>query len=82
MEYLKEIICQLFANLNSVQVESFIIRLFNTVQDYQQFKITLRDLLVSMKRHASSDDAFYTEEKEVSTKNLLTIQAELKKLEE
>jgi hypothetical protein len=66
MFLLKDLICQMFPNLNSVQVESFIIRLFNTVNDWSAFKVTLRDLLVSMKKFSSSDNEFYREEKEVS----------------
>lgn len=66
MFQLKELICQMFPNLNTVQVESFIIRLFNTVNDWPNFKVALRDLLVSMKKFSSSDDDFYREEKEVS----------------
>lgn len=72
MGLLKEIICQMFPNLNSVQVESFVIRLFNTLSEWSEFKVTLRDLLVSMKKFASADDAFYREEKEVSG-SLLTV---------
>jgi hypothetical protein len=34
MEYLKDSICALFPNLNSVQVEGFVIRLFNTLGDW------------------------------------------------
>jgi len=66
MELLKGIIIQMFPNLNSVQVESFVIRLFNTVSDWNGFKVTLRDLLVSMKKFASADNELYREEKEVS----------------
>lgn len=66
MELLKEIICQMFSNLNSVQVEGFVIRLFNTLSDWTEFKVTLRDLLVSMKKFASANDEFYKEEREVS----------------
>jgi CRM1 C terminal len=66
MFLIKDFICEMFTNLNSVQVEGFIIRLFNTVSDWSGFKVTLRDLLVSMKKFSSSDDEFYREEKEVS----------------
>jgi hypothetical protein len=66
MELLKGIIIQMFPNLNSVQVESFVIRLFNTVSEWNGFKVTLRDLLVSMKKFASADNELYREEKEVS----------------
>lgn len=39
----------MFPNLNPVQVQGFIIKLFNEVYEWKGFKSTLRDLLVSMK---------------------------------
>ena len=62
-ELLKESLLSMFANLNKVQVETFILKLFNTVYDWSEFKGTLRDLLISMKSFASTDDAFYEEER-------------------
>lgn len=58
----------LFPNLNKVQIEAFVLNLFNNSQDWHQFKSTLRDLLISMKSFASNDDEFYNEEKKVSNK--------------
>jgi len=52
-----------FANLNRVQVEGFIIKLFNSLQDWRVFKDTLRDLLISMKSYAAQSDDFYNDEK-------------------
>lgn len=54
----------MFPNLNRVQVEAFVLKLFNTVYDWSQFKNTLRDLLISMKQFASANDAFYQEERD------------------
>jgi hypothetical protein len=54
---------KMFQNLNKVQVETFVINLFNNCEDWKPFKELLRDLLVSMKNISCSDDAFYMEEK-------------------
>ena len=53
--------------MNRVQIEAFVIKLFNSLQDWKTFKDTLRDLLISMKSYASQNDEFYAEEKQVST---------------
>ena len=65
-EYLASTICSKFANLNRVQVEAFVIKLFNSLNDWKAFKDTLRDLLISMKSYATQDNDFYAEEKQVS----------------
>ena len=66
-----ECIKTLFQNLNKVQIETFVWKLFNTCQGWQEFKSNLRDLLISMKSFASSNDEFYEEEKKVSTFHFL-----------
>lgn len=55
----------LFPNLNKVQIEGFVWKLFNTCGDWAEFKSTLRDLLISMKSFASSSDELYEEERKV-----------------
>ena len=60
-----ECIASGFPNLNKVQIEAFVWKLFNTCTDWTQFKSTLRDLLVSMKSFSSSNDDFYEEERKV-----------------
>ena len=55
----------LFPNLNKVQIEGFVWKLFNTCNNWTEFKSTLRDLLVSMKSFSSSNDDFYEEERKV-----------------
>ena len=61
--FLAESLLGQFGNLNRVQVEAFVIKLFNTLHDWAGFKDTLRDLLISMKSYASQNDEFYAEEK-------------------
>ena len=67
-EYLTSTLLSQFTNLNRVQVEAFVIKLFNSLNDRKIFKDTLRDLLLSMKSFASQNDDFYEEEKNVSIK--------------
>jgi len=55
---------QMFPNLNKIQVEGFVLKMFNTAYDWSDFKATLRDLLISMKQFASLNDALYQEEKD------------------
>ena len=57
--------------MNRVQIEAFVIKLFNNLNDWAAFKDTLRDLLISMKSFASQSDQFYEEEKQVSGFKLL-----------
>ena len=52
--------------MNRVQIEAFVLKLFNALNDWTNFKDTLRDLLISMKSFASQSDEFYEEEKQVS----------------
>ena len=56
----------LFPNLNKVQIEAFVWKLFNACLEWSEFKSTLRDLLISMKSFSSSNDDFYEEERKVS----------------
>ena len=58
-------ISTLFPYLNKVQIEAFVLKLFNFCADWPKFKETLRDLLISMKQHSSSNDEFYQDEKTV-----------------
>lgn len=55
---------EMYPNLNRVQVETFVLKLFNTCGEWAQFKPTLRDLLISMKQFASLNDALYSEERD------------------
>lgn len=68
MELLKGSLIEMFPNLNKVQIEAFVIKMFNTAGDWPEFKQNLRDLLISMKSFASTDDSLYLEEKEAAMK--------------
>lgn len=57
---------KLFPNLNRVQIETFVINLFNNCNEWPLFKQTLRDLLISMKSFSSTDNELYAEEKRVN----------------
>lgn len=60
---LASLLLKMFPNLNRVQVETFVLKLFNTSGQWSDFKGNLRDLLVSMKQFASLNDALYAEER-------------------
>lgn len=49
-----------------MQIEGFVWKLFNASGDWAEFKNTLRDLLVSMKSFASSNDELYEEERKAA----------------
>lgn len=53
MQLMKSLLCEMFPNLNQVQVETFIINLFNSAFDWSEFKTNVRDLLISMKSFSS-----------------------------
>lgn len=56
----------MFPNLNKVLVETLAIQLFNNVDNFKQFKGTLRDLMVSMRSFSAQENDFYEHEKKVS----------------
>lgn len=54
-----------FANLNKVEVEKYIIQLFNNLDDWKQFKGSLRDLMISTRSFSSQENEIYEHEKKV-----------------
>lgn len=48
-----------------MQLETFVITLFNKVASWEDFKETLRDFLIEMKQ-VSSTDQYYVQERQVS----------------
>ena len=58
-----------FPNLNKAQVETYVLALFNNVDEWKQFKHTIRDLMISMRSFASTDNEFYESERKVSQIN-------------
>ena len=45
--------------------------MFNSCSDWNQFKSTVRDLLISTKEFASKEDDLYAEEREVSRRKVM-----------
>jgi len=64
MQYLCTALGNVFPNLNKIQVETYVISLFNKCNDWDAFKTAVRDLLVSLKEFAFGGDELYTEERE------------------
>jgi exportin-1 len=64
MNQLTQILVSNFTNMNRVQIETFIIGMFNRCSNQQEFKITFRDFLVTSKEIAVDNVAFYAEERE------------------
>ena len=71
MQYLMDALSKLFPNLNKVFLESTIIGMFNKCENREEFKQVLRDLLVTMKEFAESNDELYAEELEVRARESL-----------
>ena len=59
---IKGIILGMFSNLNPVWVETLAIQLFNNVDNWKDFKSTIRDLMVSMRSFSATENAFYEHE--------------------
>lgn len=53
-----------FGNMKSVQIETFVLGMFNRCFDHGAFKLMLRDFLVTSKEIAVDNEAFYVDERE------------------
>jgi exportin-1 len=60
------IIMELFPNLNKVLVQTLVMQMFNNVDNWKEFKSTIRDLMVQMRSFSSTSDEFYQHEMKVS----------------
>ena len=61
--HMKTLIIERFKNLNEIEVEKYIIQLFNSIDEWKPFKQTLRDLMISMKSYSSQENDIYEQEK-------------------
>jgi exportin-1 len=61
---LTSILTSNFTNMNNVQIETFVLGMFNRCHEHHAFKIVLRDFLVTSKEIAVDDAAFYVDERE------------------
>ena len=68
----------MFPNLNSSQVETYAIGLFNSVDDWKNFKGTIRDLMISMRSFSNQQDAFYEHERQQELEKAKTREQEKK----
>jgi len=71
VELFKTTIISLFPNLNQVLVETLAIKLFNSADNWKEFKGTVRDLMVSMRSFSSTQNEFYEHERKVSVLSLI-----------
>ena len=55
-------ISQGFQQLNKNQVEAFCLGMFNKSYDFHNFKVLIRDFLISLKSYSENNDALYIEE--------------------
>ena len=61
---LTQVLSSNFTNMNKVQIEAFILGMFNRSNDHAEFKISLRDFLVTSKEIAVDNFAFYADERD------------------
>lgn len=66
VNYLINLLSQAFSHLNKLQIEAFCLALFNRCYNYQQFKITIRDFLTTLKSFSGSSEELFEEEKKVT----------------
>ncbi|RGB35595.1 CRM1 C terminal-domain-containing protein [Rhizophagus diaphanus] len=63
-EYVMNILHNAFPHLQSIQVQSFVMGLFELNQDNTKFKLHLRDFLIQLKEFAGDNADLYLEERE------------------
>ena len=64
IDRLTQILVTNFTNMNRVQIEAFVLSMFNRCSNHSEFKICFRDFLVTSKEIAADNSAFYADEKE------------------
>ncbi len=65
VKVINDMLCNAFNHLNKIQIQTFVIALFNKCYNKEMFKTTLRDFLVNLKSFAESKDELYEEERKV-----------------
>lgn len=64
MKNLQQIVQQHFSQINQMQMEAFVLALFNKCSDKTGFKTVLMDFIVNIKEISADDPAFYAEERD------------------
>lgn len=62
--HLNNILSNAFPHLNKIQIETFVLGLFNYSSEKSAFRSIVRDFLVNLKSFSSNDDELYQVEKE------------------
>jgi exportin-1 len=62
--YLSELLSNAFQNMQPAQMTHFVNLLFETSGDFNRFRLTLRDFLISLKEFSGDNAELYIEEKE------------------
>lgn len=69
LEYLSDTLIKLFTNCNKVQIQTFVLNMFNNWNDKKEFVNTLRDFLILLKEFAGKDqDELFEQEKQAALK--------------
>lgn len=55
---LNGMLCEKFQNMNAVQLQAFVINLFNKTNEWEGFKDALRDFMIQMKQMSSTDEYY------------------------
>ena len=56
----------MYSNMNPVYVETLIIKMYNSIENWKEFKSVVRDLMISTRSFGSQENTFYEHERKVS----------------
>jgi exportin-1 len=65
MNYLVDLLSQAFTHLNKIQIEAFVLGLFNKCYSHHDFKTLIRDFLITLKSFAGNNEELFEEERKV-----------------
>lgn len=68
-QYTMTLLQQAFQNLKEIQIKQFVDGLFTLNDDFNKFKVHLRDFLISLKEFAGDNAELYAEEREQEQQN-------------
>ena len=66
MNFILNLLKEAYSNLNSIQIETFCIALFNKCYNQHEFKYLIRDFLVLLKSFSGTNEELYEEERKVN----------------
>jgi len=68
IEYFSETLVKLFPNTNKMQIQTFVLNMFNNCGVNKEFVNTMRDFLIALKEFAGDEDDLYKQERDVALK--------------